>query len=189
MVAKIFELNCYLLRRQVIKLFGAGFHAYDENGEVIAYSKQKAFKLKEDIRVFSDDSQQQELLSIQARQIIDFSACYDIVDPTDNKKIGAARRKGFTSMFRDSWEILDASDRPIGQLQEDSSGMAMLRRFINIIPQTFYLEAGGGRVIFRQHFNPFIYKLSVEIPDNCNLDRRLIFAAAVLIAAIEGRQK
>ena len=92
-------------------------------------------------------------------------------------------------MFRDSWELLDADDRPLGDLLEDSSGMAILRRFINFIPQTFYFGQGTGRITFKQHFNPFIYKLGVEIPESCNIDRRLIFGLAVLIAAIEGRQQ
>ncbi len=189
MAPSLFELDEYLIRRQVFKFLGAGFHVYDKNDALVAYSKQKAFKLKEDIRVYSDESQTNELLLIQARQIIDFSAAYDMVDSSSGTKVGAARRKGFTSMFRDSWELLDTEDKPIGTLKEDSAGMALLRRFVNLIPQTFHLDAGGSRVAFKQHFNPFIYKLSVTIPKDCTLDRRLIFGAAVLIAAIEGRQQ
>ncbi len=193
MAPSLFELDQYLVRRQVFKILGAGFHVYDKHGGLVAYSKQKAFKLKEDIRVYSDESQTNELLLIQARQIVDFSAAYDMVDSASGSKVGAAKRKGFTSMFRDSWELMDANDQSIGSLKEDSAGMAMLRRFVNLIPQTFHIEGHGsgvgGGVVFKQHFNPFIYKLSVTIPNRCALDRRLIFGAAVLVAAIEGRQQ
>ena len=189
MSASLSELDKYLIRRQVFKIFGAGFHVYDNNGGSVGYSKQKAFKLKEDIRVYSDATQTKELLLIQARKIVDFSSAYDIVDSESGSKVGAARRKGFKSMFRDSWEVLDVNDQPIGNLQEDSAAMAMVRRFLsNLIPQTFYLDS-GGRVVFKQYFNPFIYKLQVTIPKSCTLDRRLIFGLAVLIAAIEGRQQ
>ena len=34
-----------------------------------------------------------------------------------------------------------------------------------------------------------IYTLEVRVPANIGIDRRLVFAAAVLIAAIEGRQE
>jgi len=175
----------------VLKIFGGSFHVYD--GDVIVgFSQQKAFKLKEDIRVYADETKSEEILSIQARQIIDFAASYDIIDPKIGAKVGAARRKGFASILRDSWEVLDADDRPIGQLKEDSAGMALVRRFLtNIVPQTFKMSIRGSHapVIFKQHFNPFVYRLAVTIPGGCSLDRRLIFGAAVLICAIEGRQK
>lgn len=185
----LFELDTYLIRRKILKLFGASFHVYD--GEhVVAFSDQKAFKLKEDVRVYSDESKTRELLRVRARNVIDFSAAYDIVDSASDQKVGAARRKGFSSLARDSWELLDASDQPIARLQEDDLGMAMLRRFLsNLIPQTFHIDTGvGAPVVFRQRFNPFVYKLEVEIPPGIPIDRRLIFGAAVLLAAIEGRQ-
>lgn len=188
--AGLFSLDNYLIRRKVLKILGGSFHVYSGD-TIVGFSQQKAFKLKEDIRVYADDSKSEEILSIQARQVVDFAASYDIIDPRTGVKVGAARRKGFASLLRDSWEVMDAEDQPIGQLKEDSAGMAMVRRFLtNIIPQTFKMSVQGSHapVIFKQHFNPFIYKLQVTIPAGCSLDRRLIFGAAVLICAIEGRQ-
>jgi hypothetical protein len=189
MAKDLFELDHYLIRRKLLKFLGASFHVLD--GErVVGFTSQKAFKLREDIRIFSDDSKSVELLTIRARQVIDFAAAYDVVDTREGVKIGAARRKGFRSIMRDSWELLDAEDRPVAQLQEDSMTMAMLRRFLtNLIPQTFHVDVGrGSPAVLQQRFNPFIYKLEVRIPPDCPLDRRLILATAALIAAIEGRQ-
>ncbi len=69
--------------------------------------------------------------------------------------------------------------------------MALLRRFLsNLIPQTFELRGpGGGTATLAQRFNPVIYTLEVRVPADVAIDRRLVFAAAVLIAAIEGRQE
>ena len=100
-----FDLATYMIRRKFLKIFGASFHVLDDSGQVVAYSKQKAFKLKEDIRIYTDESMATELLTIQARQIVDFSAAYDIVDSGEGRKVGAARRKGFSSLVRDSWEL------------------------------------------------------------------------------------
>jgi hypothetical protein len=191
MANNLFELDTYLIRRKVLKIFGGSFHTYDGE-QVVAFTKQKAFKLKEDIRIYSDESMQTELLSIQARQVIDFAAAYDIVDVEKGVKVGAARRKGFSSIVRDSWLLLDTQDQPIAQLQEDSTILALMRRLLsNLIPQRFNLRAQGETkpVVFRQHFNPFVYRLQVSIPRESGLDRRLIFGIAALIAAIEGRQK
>lgn len=188
------ELPRYHLRRKVLKLFGASFHVYDPAGRTIAFCNQKAFRLREDIRLFADESMQQERMWIQARQVIDFAACYDVVDSTTGQKVGALRRRGLASILRDSWEVLDERDAVIAQCQEDSAGLALLRRFVNLIPQTFYLRAAGddpvgGQVSLRQRFNPFVFKLDVEVPQDCAVDRRLVFATAVLLAAIEGRQE
>jgi len=191
MSASPFELSEFLIRRKIFKIFGASFHVYDPGGGVVGFCKQKAFKLKEDIRLYTDDSASTELLTIHARQIIDFSAGYDVLDAQAGTKVGAARRKGFSSMFRDSWELMDANDAPIAKLKEDSGGLAFLRRFLtNLIPQTFHLkdDAGTELASFKQRFNPFVYKLEVTIRPSCNIDRRLVWGVAVLVAAIEGRQ-
>jgi len=190
MTASLFELNHYLIRRQVFKFMGASFHIYDKDTKLVGYSKQKAFKLKEDIRVFADQRQSKELLLIQALQVIDFSGTYDMVDSEVGTKVGTAQRKGFSSLLRDSWQLYDAYGQQVASLKEDSAGMAMMRRFLsNLIPQKFHTEGGGDQVIFKQHFNPFIYRLEVSIPQSCTLDRRLVLGTAVLIAAIEGRQR
>ncbi len=187
--SSIFARNEYTIRRKAFKVFGASFHIYSGD-RIVGFSQQKAFKLKEDIRVFSDETKSTEILTIQARQIVDFSAAYDIVDAAEGVKVGAARRKGMASLVRDSWELMDADDKPIAKLQEDSMGLALLRRFLtNLVPQSFHLSRNGAPVVFKQRFNPFIYRLDVRIPASCDLDRRLIMGAAVLICAIEGRQQ
>jgi uncharacterized protein YxjI len=52
-----FQQNYYLFRRKVFKIFGGAFHIYDERGNLLFYSKQKAFRIREDFRVFSDENQ------------------------------------------------------------------------------------------------------------------------------------
>jgi len=186
------DLDRFLVRRKVFRILGAGFHVYDAAGKVVGFSEQKAFKLKEDIRVFTDESKATELLSIRARQIIDFSAAYDVVDSVEGRKIGALRRKGWSSILRDSWEILDDADRPLAHVREDSATLAMVRRFLtNLIPQRYHLLAAGERQVasMRQHFNPFVFKLDVEIDPGCPVDRRLVLATAILLAAVEGREQ
>ena len=67
-----FQHKTYLIRQKVLKLFGAAFHIYDAEGNVAFYSKQKAMKLKEDIRVYTGEDMQTELLTIKAKGILDF---------------------------------------------------------------------------------------------------------------------
>lgn len=188
----IFNDNEYLIRRKVFTVLGAKFHVYDTKDNIVLFSQQKAFKLKEDIRVYSDESKEQERLVIQARQILDFSAAYDVVDPVEGRKLGALRRKGWASMVRDSWEFLDENDRSVAQIEEDSMMLALVRRFVtNLIPQSFQASANGRMLAkYKQNFNPFVFKLRVLLEPAARevLDPRMFLAAGILLAAIEGRQ-
>lgn len=188
----IFQFPSYLLQRQVFALTGK-FRFFDPSGNLVMFSEQKMFRLREDIRVYSDESKRQEVLMIKARQIIDFSAAYDVVDPTTNEKVGVLRRKGWNSLLRDEWEVLNAQDQPIGILFEDSIGLAMLRRLLlgSLLPQNYDLTIGATRVAdLKQRFNLFRYELDLDLSMDTakQLDPRLGVAAAILLAAVEGKQ-
>lgn len=186
-----FQQNELLLRKKVLKLFGGAFHIYDTEGNLLFYSKQKAFKLKEDIRLYTDESMNEEIIRIQARAVIDWSAAYDVIDVVNDQKVGALRRKGWKSILRDHWQILDADDNQVGEIVEDSQLMALLRRFLSsLIPQNFdVIIAGKKQCDFAQRFNPFVYKLNIIYqPDANAFERIMSLCAAVLLAAIEGRQ-
>ena len=188
----IFQHPSYLLKRQAISLTGK-FRFYDPLGNLVMFSEQKMFKLREDIRVYSDEGKTQEVLSIKARQIMDFSASYDVVDTAMNQKVGALRRKGLRSILRDEWEVLDANDNMIGLIFEDSIGLALLRRFLlgSWLPQNYDITVGQTRVgDLRQNFNLFRYELNLDFSmDTARmLDRRLGIAAGTLLAAVEGKE-
>ncbi len=192
MPADPFAHTNYLLRRKVLKLFGGAFHIFDPDGQLVLYSHMKAFKLREDIRVYDDEARSTELLTIHARQMLDISATYDVVDARNGQKVGALRRRGLKSVLKDEWAILDADDRVIGLIKEDSLFMALIRRFVtNLLPQTFHAEMEGIQVAeYKQNFNPFVQKVRIDLSLDVDhrLDRRLGLAAAVLLCAIEGRQ-
>jgi len=180
----------YLLKRQIFALTGK-FRFY-AGGRLVMYSQQKRFKLKEDIRVYADTSRKDEILSIKARSIIDFSAAYDVIDMTTNQHVGTLRRQGIKSMLRDEWDILNPAGQIIGTLFEDSMELATIRRLLfSLLPQNYDIIMGQQRVAdIKQQFNPFQYLLDMDFSlDTANrLDPRLGIAAGILLAAIEGRQ-
>jgi len=187
-----FQADRYLLKRQVLALTGK-IRIYDLNGRLMLYSQQKMFSLKEDIRVYVDENRSQELLLIKARQIIDFSAAYDITDSFSGEAIGVIRRKGLRSMLRDEWQILTPQDQLIGVLIEDDLTQALLRRFLlgNLLPQNYDILINNQRVMdLRQRFNLLRYEMDLDFTHDSlrQLDPRLGIAAAILLAIIEGRQ-
>lgn len=182
----------YLIRRQVFRLFGEGFHVYDPLGHAVLFCRLKPFRLREDIRAWTDETERTEVLAIRARNVLDVAGVFDVLDPATGERLGALRRAALRSMIRDEWAILDRDDREIGRLQEDSLALALVRRLLtNLVPQTFHARLGPATVCeYRQRFNPFVRKLEVDFaPDpGRTFDRRLGLAAGLLLTAIEGRQ-
>lgn len=182
----------YLVRRKVFTLAGGAFHFYDGEGRLVLYSKLKAFKLKEDIRLFTGEDMREELLAIRARKVLDISATYDVTDSRTGERVGAIQRKGMRSLLRDEWILRNTADQEIGLVREDSMGLALLRRFLtNLVPQRFDIQVMGQKVAtVRQNFNPFVLKLTVDftLDPTGLLDRRLGLAAVLLLCAVEGRQ-
>lgn len=190
-----FEHDTYFAKMKFFKLFGNAIRIFDEQREnLLLYVKQKAFKLKEDITIFSDEQETKPVLKINARNILDFSAAYDVTDVATGEKLGVLRRKGMMSSFvMDAWEILDKNDAVIGKIQEDSWVMALIRRYLaNIIPQKFNISIGDQPVgVAKQTWNPFLPQMRVDFTADTakKLDRRLGLAAIVLLQVIEGKQK
>ncbi|MFM8580242.1 MAG: hypothetical protein ACKOFW_01940 [Planctomycetaceae bacterium] len=181
----------YQIRSRFLNLLHHDYRVFDQQEALIGFIRHKAFKLKEDIRVYTDETLSEERLSIKARQIIDISATYDVTESRSGKSLGILQRKGLASLLRDTWVVTSAEGLPAGRIEEDSLGLALLRRFINIIPQAFRLVDENEVVVatFRQNWNFFVPKLSITVNDNCRLPPVLVLAAGVVLIVIEGRQK
>jgi hypothetical protein len=184
----------YIVRRRILTLLGAALDIATPEGMRVLYCHAKPFRLKEDIRIYESDAKYQELLAIKARQWLDFSAAYDVGDAVTGEWVGTLKRCGWRSMVRDKWEIYDPSGVLIGTVEEDSWLLALLRRFLTeLIPQSYDFRSAEGELLAegKQFFNPFMYKLRLTLNDGyarTMIDRRLILAASMLLATIEGRQ-
>lgn len=187
-----FNYPSYTLQRKFFS-FANQFRIFNPEGELVMFSKQKMFKLREDIRIYEDESKTRELLLIDARQVLDFAAAYDVVDAVSGTMVGTLRRKGFSSLVRDRWQVLDPDGSLLGEIEEDSLGLAILRRVLlgSLLPQTYsVLINHQPAAVFQQKFNLLRYVMEINFPhlSSSALDPRLGLAAAVLLAAIEGKQ-
>jgi hypothetical protein len=192
----LLEADTYLIRKKVLKILGEAFHIYtdDSQTELLGYCELKAFKLKEDIRIYTDEEKTTELISIKARSILDISAGYDVVDAQSGTSLGAYKRKGLKSFFKDTYKLLDQEDQEYAELSEDSGLLALIRRFVPfaniLIPQIFHLRGndGGGSVEYTQKMNPIVQRLTVTGAQSGGFDPRVVLAGGMLLAAIEGKQ-
>jgi len=185
-----FALDRYELRRKFFSPIHTNFTILGPSGEPVLYGQKKGFKLKEDIRLYSDEGKQREVIAINARSVMDFSGNYDVTE--GGRRIGVLRRKGLRSILRDEWHILDANEQQLAVAQEDSQAMALLRRFLsNLIPQSYHITVSGSPVAeIRQNFNPFLLRLQIDFSLDTRraFDRRLGLAIASILGTLEGRQ-
>lgn len=190
--AAIFQQDSFLVRQKIFSLTPR-FYIDDAMGNALAFLRKKVFTLKDEIRVFTDETQGMELLHIKARKIIDWGTAFDVTDSINRQKVGALKRRGWKSVMRKEWLIMDALDQEIGRIQEDSMMLALVRRFVlAVIPQTYSFELYGQPVgSAEQNWNLFAPKMRVDFTSDPGkrLDRRLAVAAVVLLMAVEGRQR
>lgn len=166
-------------RRKILKLVGAEISLKTPEDTEVGSIKMAAFKLKEDIRLFTDASQTTEVFRIKARSIIDFGATYDVTDSATDQIIFSLRRKGLRSTFvRDTWEILDPSGAVTGMIRETSGWLALARRWLSAISELFDLifafvietysitQTIDGAIVetatIMRRKNPFVVKMALE---------------------------
>lgn len=95
------------------------FTAKDANGNTIAYVKQKMFKLKEAISVFSNESKTEVLYTIAADRVIDFNASYAFKN-NDGTELGKVGRKGRKSLLKAHYNVFDKNNQQEYTITEEN---------------------------------------------------------------------
>ena len=209
----LLNANSYLVRKKLSKILGGEFHIYtdDDQDVLIGYSKQKALKFLEDIRVFSDESQSNPILNIKGRRTLDHSTRreavealyedegkYDFTDSNTGESLGGIYltykyRFGYGRSYA-LYNVYGPDDQVYGDIKIKEPGM--IHRLIPFASlafpqvQVFSMNVQGQpSITFTQKRNTIMRKITVQIPDGNQLDRRVILGAAMIIIAIEGKQK
>lgn len=105
----------------------------DASGNLVLYVKQKALALKEDVKIFSDEAQSNQLYQMKANKIIDFSAQYNITRP-DGSSVGAVKRQGMRSLWKASYNIVDATGADVGLIHEENPWLKVLDSLVSEVP-------------------------------------------------------
>lgn len=106
----------------------------DASGHTICYVKQKLFRFREKVEVFTDDSMQTLLATIEADRIIDWSARYTFKSPQGNV-LGAIGRRGVKSLWRAHYDVFTQDGtEPVFTIQEASALVKLLDGIVGEIP-------------------------------------------------------
>ena len=179
----------YLIKRPFFSFLGRKFHVYGPDGSLCMFVKHPILKLKQEFTIYTDESESQPLITIKARKMIAINMAMDVFDSNTSEHLGIIKSRGLKSIVRDTWDILDQGENPVGLVQED--GMALLRRFFPILPSKHHIELNGQEVAkLRQIFRFFIKEFELDLSMNQGqLDVRFAVACALLALMAESRRE
>jgi uncharacterized protein YxjI len=109
------------------------FTATDAEGLTIAYVRQKMFKLKEKVVVFSDKTKTTEKYVINANKWLDFNTSYNFSD-TNGKELGRVARKGWKSLWKAKYELYDEQDKQDLIIQEENPWVKVFDALLGEVP-------------------------------------------------------
>lgn len=108
-------------------------HVRDATGATVCYVRQKLLRLKEHVEVFADESQSRLRFDIRADRMIDFSATYRFADAA-GRPLGSVRRRGWRSLWRARYDLLDEQGLACGSITEVDPWIAVADRMLDRIP-------------------------------------------------------
>ncbi len=106
----------------------------DATGRTILYTKQKLFKFREHVEIWTDKSQGTRLADIKANQMIDWSARYHSTDAA-GEAIGSVGRRGWRSMWKAHYETFNPGDNsPDFSIHEENAWIKVADSIVSDIP-------------------------------------------------------
>ena len=152
----------------------------DAGGNSILYVKQKMFRLKEKVEVFSDASLQKKLFEINADRIIDFSANYRFT-AADGTDWGSVRRKGMRSLWSAHYEVIE-NDQVDMHIREENPWIRVIESVLGEIPligfvflymlnPTYLITLADGSPALRAIKKPSIFERYFVIEKVAELDQ------------------
>lgn len=191
--SSIWYQNFYRIRKKTLTI-GNKYWLEDQSGAILGFCKQKILRLKEDIRIYSDENESQELFCIKQEQIMDAWGKFAVIDSVTNSKLGYVKRNIISAFVKDTWELYTISDQLVGRVVESSTGMALARKFMPggaLIPEKMVLEMNGQVLAnIKQDFKIIgdIWEMDCQMVPK-NFDRRVLLACIILMGMIERRHK
>jgi hypothetical protein len=172
-------------------------------GEMIGFVRQKLAALKEDLRAYTDPSQERELFRIKARRVFDPSARYEVTDEAGNH-IGELGKAFARSLARSTWRVYAPDGLEVAHAEERSLLWALVRRLtdlaglipivgdvIQLIPIRYHFDIySGERKIggFERLFSfrdRYVLDLAGDVEGV--VDRRVALALAIGMDSLQSR--
>lgn len=197
-----------LLVQQVFKPIGNEYRisvplpGSTEETEPLLFVKQKKLAIKEDIRFRLGADDDAHLFRIKSKTVFEFAGKHEVLDESD-QLVGSLGKDFGRSLLRSHWHVFDAAGNEVLEAHEASWAVALIRRFIELIPIVgdylgllawipfnFVLRRDGNEI---GHYRRVLgklrdrYVLEVDHDGSTGVDRRLLVAFTVALDALQDR--
>lgn len=188
-------------RRKFWKFLGVNISIFDpSSNNLIGFINQKTIMIKPDVFVYTDKDMQQSVVEVKKQTVMNVNPKYSIIDTKNQSEIASMQFNDIKSyLARWHINILDKNGSPYGYIQETSSFLAIFRRWIELIndsfalilmfvPQKFdiYYSPNNtnpqlvGRIIHRK--NPLIVKMGLDLTEGqATIDPKINLAICTLL--------
>ncbi|HEY0006011.1 MAG TPA: hypothetical protein VGB17_14615 [Pyrinomonadaceae bacterium] len=172
----------------------------DAGGNLVFYVKQKVFKLKESITIFSDAEQTMPLYTISADRVLDFSARYHFA-AHNGANLGSVKRQGMKSLWRARYDIMDG-ETPVMTIQEANPWTKVLDGLFCELPivgmfsgylfhPAYIVSRQDGTPVMRLNKEPAFFEGKFKIEKLSHLDEseemRALLSLLMLVLLERGR--
>lgn len=177
----------YRIKRRFWSFFDRKFDVRTMDDQPMLYVKHPLFKFREEFNICTDETETTPVFRLKSRQIIAINFCYDLTDANTGALVATIQKKGFKSLIRDKFHLLDANGNEFGTMEE--KGASILRRFFPWLTSKHEIMIGGVRAGFvAQVFRFFNKEFTVDVTPGM-ADQRFILACALLAVISESRRE
>jgi hypothetical protein len=179
-----------------IATIGTRVRVVDAAGRQIAYLRKKKFRLKEDVRIYEDESLERELYRIRANRVVDFGASYAVSGP-DGRPLGAIRQRGVRSIWKSSYEVSGPNGKTIGVIHEENPFVKVLDGLAEAVPfadslgglffNPAYLVDLGGETVLRMQKERSVFESRFRLDRLSDLSEEedLLLASLMMVLLLE----
>jgi uncharacterized protein YxjI len=186
-----FMLKEYIIDKNWARLFGSGLSVTNSDGEKVMQADEKPFRMKDEYTLYDGKEKKEPFLSIKEKGRIDEMSTFDIFDPKSSQLVGSVKRHMMRSNIQTTWSILSGEGKVIGTLKEKSIKKALLARALGPWVARNYTVATSDdkeAATIVESRNPFSWKMKMKVSDEPTpIDKRLLVAAGILLANVDGR--
>ncbi|WP_309569656.1 hypothetical protein, partial [Deinococcus sp.] len=110
---------------------------HDASGQLIAVVKEKTFSVRDEVRVYSDETRQRQTHTMKAQGFLagalDFKA-RRFITRADGHEVGSLQAQGLRTMWAASYDLLSPGGEPRFTLRDDQPWLGVIEGLIDVVP-------------------------------------------------------
>jgi uncharacterized protein YxjI len=126
----------------------------DAAGQTVLYVKEKAFSLKIDINIYSDEGQKQQLYHVKADKVLAMNVPFSITTP-EGALVGKVVRPGMRSLWKATYQIFDPNNVEVAVVHEENPWIKVADSLLSDVPlvhmllnPAYLVDTNGQTVLY-----------------------------------------